>query len=238
MFLAKLKYRLKKHPTLFNILKKINEKTWSAALLKIRNIKFRRNGIKALTQFDKAAQEAGLNYWLVFGTLLGAIRENAFISHDCDIDVGAYLDDHKLEHEHIFKKYGFKKTRQFLIENGSYGREETYEFMGVSIDIFYFSKAKDNIYCHTFTQINEDGTQMIGNLFNEWRPREISHPLSEFRTRKLYDRTFNIPENFHDVLVCDYGENYMIPDPNYASTSRENVKYLRDKTGTLHLKSH
>lgn len=39
--------------------------------------------------FDKNA----IRFWLLYGTLLGAVRENDFISHDTDTDLGVFIED-------------------------------------------------------------------------------------------------------------------------------------------------
>lgn len=43
--------------------------------------------IDILTVFDKVCKKYNLQYWLAFGTLLGAIRHNGFIPWDDDIDI-------------------------------------------------------------------------------------------------------------------------------------------------------
>jgi lipopolysaccharide cholinephosphotransferase len=51
--------------------------------------------IEVLVHLKKYCEENGIKYFLVFGTLLGAVRENGFIKWDYDIDVGMIRDDYE-----------------------------------------------------------------------------------------------------------------------------------------------
>ncbi len=46
-----------------------------------------------LIDISKTLDDLDIDYWLVFGTALGAYRDNKFISWDTDIDVGMFLSD-------------------------------------------------------------------------------------------------------------------------------------------------
>ena len=65
--------------------------------------------IPILLEFDAICKQEGLQYFLIYGTLLGAIRHNGFIPWDDDIDVAmprkdfdrfvAYMDSHVDTHK-------------------------------------------------------------------------------------------------------------------------------------------
>jgi len=59
---------------------------------------------KAMNEAFLVFNNLGLSYWLVGGALLGAIRDDAFISWDDDIDT------HILEEEFILNMYSIKKA--------------------------------------------------------------------------------------------------------------------------------
>lgn len=76
-----------------------------------------------------------INMFLIFGTLLGAMREKSFIKHDSDVDVGMYYEDkeHLLKNIWQINEAGLDLVR--LSDNLiSFMRNENY------IDIYFFKK--------------------------------------------------------------------------------------------------
>ena len=196
-----------------------------------QNKLFIKEGRNALYQIDKVFKELEVDFWLEFGTLLGAIREKSFIAHDLDIDIGMFMEDFDEKNEKIFNKYGFKKVKMFLVDNGEYAREETYEYKGVGIDIFYFHRRDNEILTHTFAPekgksryktIEEKGGLLV---------RELRYPYSGFMHIEFLGKKFLAPSNLHEHLTASYGENYMIKDPNYSNEIATNVRIIPDKIG-------
>lgn len=48
-----------------------------------------------LIEFNRVCQKCGINYWLCYGTLLGAIRDHGQVPWDYDVDVVSFFDDRK-----------------------------------------------------------------------------------------------------------------------------------------------
>lgn len=53
--------------------------------------------LEIVKDFKKYADKHGVKWFLLFGTCLGAIRDNNFIKDDVDIDIGVYADDPNLK---------------------------------------------------------------------------------------------------------------------------------------------
>lgn len=52
-----------------------------------------RGNSQLLFEFDRFCKEIGVSYWLMFGSLLGAVRHGGFIPWDDDLDVGMMRED-------------------------------------------------------------------------------------------------------------------------------------------------
>ena len=72
--------------------------------------------LEILKYFDEKCAELNLDYYLVFGTLLGAIRHNGFIPWDADIDIAMFrrdyeaLKDYFLSHSEPYLFYQHYET--------------------------------------------------------------------------------------------------------------------------------
>jgi len=58
---------------------------WYARPMKRRRLQ--RHGVEVLRRFETFMRKEGITHCLEFGTLLGVVRDKAFIKHDDDIDI-------------------------------------------------------------------------------------------------------------------------------------------------------
>jgi len=200
-----------------------------------RNRVFQAEALVALHALQSVYHEIGAPYWLEFGTMLGAVREKGFISHDLDIDIGMFADDYRVEHEKIFEKYGFRRTCTYVVDEGDFAREETYYHGGVGVDIFYFHLRTQEIYCHTFAPIDGKSEEKTIEELGGLKVRELRYPYAGFETIDFMGMPFTIPANIDEHLKESYGENWRIKDPNYSNAIATNVAIIENKIGKRYL---
>lgn len=231
-----LKRIMESNPLLKKVALTIYNPTLGAYLKQKENKNFLENGQKTLEQANLVFKEIGVDYWLEFGTLLGAIRNKSFIKHDFDLDLGMFLHDYSPDHEKIFNKYGFKKTKLFTIDDGRYGREETYTYLGVSLDIFYFTKKNDTkAYCHLFVPLEGKSAAKTMLELGGLVPKEFLLTIEKLGDTKFLGRKYPVPLACDKHLIDIYGSDYMIENPAWVTTREMNpsITILNDKVGVF-----
>lgn len=208
-------------PLLYKILRKAGDPFLQYKLRsekKKRNNIFKQNSIQVFSDFCDAFNDVNEEFWLTFGTLLGAVREHGFIAHDLDIDVGVMntIDFQKLDTS--LRQHGFRQTRKIEIyskNDSASGFEITYGKESVTIDIFVFHRL-DAINIQTYDFLN--GVESPEFLLYK-TVRKIVLPMKELIDYNFLNRKVKIPNNYKDYLSAHYGESYMTPDPTWSTLS-------------------
>lgn len=215
-----IRYFFGRHSRMKKIFKPLYVVFYKKRVTKKQNQIFRENGLSVLEAFDECMNEAGVNYMLAFGTLLGAVREKGFIKHDLDIDVYVWIDEYSSNMVDVLQKKGFKLTRQILVDDGKRGKEETYQLASTDIDIFYIFPPVDKLpYTCSFTAYPpyptfESSMEKMGKILAHRFEIPFTHQRSylPFETIKL-----PVPSNADEVLRFVYGDDYMTPNPNWSA---------------------
>ena len=183
------------------------------------------NGLELLKYFNNIMQEENIPYWLEFGSLLGAYRDHGFIKNDFDFDVGVYLSDARRIY-HALSSNGFELIREFHVR-GENGLEQTYEYRGVTIDLFYFYTSKNKFICNGFyNPIN----QRVGKYFDICVSEFIFERFSTSPIEFL-GLTVPVPNNTERHIIEVYGNGYKIYDP-YFTDGFNKIKYpIEEKIG-------
>lgn len=153
----------------------------------------------ALADAVSALEAAGVTPWLTDGTLLGAIRERAFIPHDQDMDLGAMITEYTPAALRELDAAGF--TIRKTLGTKSKGLQTKLERDGFRIDIFWHydtraggvwhaAWAKGQMLRFDYSQLVLERLSFLGREY--WAPS---------------------PPRLH--LVAKYGPDWRTPDPTW-----------------------
>ncbi len=181
-----------------------------------------RNGFKVLKDVYDACSKAGIKAFLAEGTLLGHHRENGFIKHDHDIDLGILEEDIKkigmLERELRNKGYAVKRKKHSVF----------LRYQKPNVDIHYFLRHGDGII--SFCIEHKDNS-----LFRYDFPATIFRQLDE--AKFAGELSVLVPCEVEYYLATAYGD-WRTPtqmehlfDPNLRIENMKAV-ILADKRGT------
>jgi len=231
--LNKVKVWIEGNPVILKIVRMMYDNTFLRYKSRRRKENFKNYNSEILIKLHLAFQELDITYWLDFGTLLGAIREKNFISHDLDIDIGVLdtLDNKLRDKIHLaLIKYGFSKKYYFVYNNRI--REETYSYKGVSIDIFYYEK--NNSLVTTYYFLPEKGKSREKTISDRGGliPIEAKFPFTGVREDIFLGIKTFYPENTIEYIVARYGKNYKNKIIEWDNmTSPKNIKILYGNMG-------
>lgn len=173
-------------------------------------------------------EECGLDAFLAFGCLLGAVRDGRMIGHDNDADV-SYLSRH---------------THPFDILRENKRAEETMASLGWNItrmsagDFKIWTRPAEGhrVGIDVFASFHVDGTfYMVPTVAGDL-PRDALLPIGEIT---LEGRQIAAPARPEELLALTYGPDWRTPDPSFRFDPplttvrrlngwlRNNRKYLR-----------
>jgi len=139
----------------------------------LRNMQYRM--LVLLDKVDELCRKHNLRYWLVGGTLLGAVRHKGFIPWDDDLDIEMLKEDYdklmiimqqelpdsmaiqcmETDENYFFQFAKLRDRRSFLAE-GEHGYDRVWKERGIFIDIFPVERVPlwaHKLSCATFGHI-------------------------------------------------------------------------------------
>lgn len=167
-----------------------------------------------LLDFKKVMDNNNIKFGLIYGTLLGAIREQNFIEHDEDVDVFVLNEDRVKFLNTLFdlEKIGLKVVR-YKKDLLSIMRDNDY------IDIYFFRKIRNN----------------------KRRESDIildAHYLESSESLEFLGERFTIPGRPKALLRFLYGDDWRIPQkdkkPDLNALDRKVKNYVKRKVPILH----
>lgn len=164
-----------------------------------------------------ALRSAGVEPFLAYGTLLGAVREGAVIGHDSDADLG-YVSRHQHPVDVALESF---RIQRHLQEQGW----EISRYSGGAFKIFV-----------TEADVTR-GLDVFGGFFDAGRLHlmgEIGTPFEEdwirpLGTAMLEGRELPVPAVPERLLEAMYGPSWRTPDPAYQfTTPRRTIRAFND----------
>jgi hypothetical protein len=169
-------------------------------------------------------------HWLSDGTLLGAIRENNFIAHDYDVDLGVWAPDFDIRAVHeLLAKFSCGIFR--LQGTPDDGMVITVGRAGVHLDMFfYYPNSKPS---------GELGKPSIYScLYKLFKPYNTSNKAKRFDCEfpdfkplvrcTFLDHQFWVPKNAEAHLVAAYGPKWRTPKAQWDTFKDQHNLKLRD----------
>lgn len=181
-------------------------------LIKKQSEHFNKGNRKLLVKVDEMLTQKGLQYWLNYGTLLGAYRDHAFIKHDYDLDIGMWWKDQDGVKE-LFLNNGFKLVVEFHFGdwNNPEKTEFRFEYAGAFIDVDFYT-IDDNEMAYTYNPMFKDGWDYSQDI--ELHPiicERINNPIRGLSQIDFIGGKFWVPSNTEEYLVYNYGKNWKTP---------------------------
>ena len=109
-----------------------------------------------LADFDRVCTKYGLHYYLICGSLLGAVRHGDFIPWDDDVDVAMPRRDFDILLKHVNEEWGEDKDIIFL----NYNQMGNHAFLDYMTRIIYM---KEEIPVNVFKKIRGKGRADVDN---------------------------------------------------------------------------
>jgi len=151
--------------------------------------------------FDKIMKKKNISFFLLGGTLLGAVRQESFAGRPTDIDIGIKeYDEKKLRN--CIKQTELKKCDKIkILKYRDKSKKIQITFKSLLIDVAIFKKRKFG-----------NKLMWAGDSNSKKLMKFTKTNLTKLKTVKLYGKEFLSPEKPIDYLLKKFGKNWSIPD--------------------------
>lgn len=194
-------------------------------------------GEESIAKFHDVANTHQLDYWLAFGTLLGAYREKGFITGDDDIDTGMFCTEITPAFINDLIKAGFKYEHTIMTDDCMYS-QMSFNYHGVPFDIYGFRHSSENkdVLIKGFIPRALHGKDW-GESFEKNKFKILIVKMDfggvtmiDFLNSKTY-----IPQMTETFLKNHYGDDFMTPMPGKKGSSKKTLEELSIEEHTASL---
>jgi len=167
----------------------------------------------ALLALKDALDAEGIAFFLVFGTLLGVVRDGDLLPHDKDMDVGLAWDVPRDSLVQGLEKHGFNLLPQKfdVAVAHEWNISISHPKLNITIDLFFFK---------------QEAETMVTGFYHPIHP--VLWRFSNFglKTLRYQDREWLVPDPPESFLLDMYGPEWHIPDTGFDGVVSG---YCRDK---------
>lgn len=198
-------------------------------LLDKQRVQFHRGCRELLELIDDILNKAEIEYFLTYGTLLGAYRDHDFIPHDYDLDIALFWEDHdKVKDLMLSKGLELKHEVHFGNWNNPENIEYRFEYKNTFIDIdFYKVFGNTAITCNP--SFIPGSNYIVGQKFLVIT-EDIINPFNGLKEIEFLGRKYKVPANTEEFIIANYGLDYRTPikDFNYKEHASNVHEYSLD----------
>ena len=183
----------------------------------------RKHGRYVLEHVLEVIKKHRIPAFAAYGTLLGFVRDNGFLPHDDDIDLGILPGEwtpQRLLKVLLEEEEGFSFLFAF-----SYNRRVTefkLQYRKVPIDFFFYEDDGEKFFAGSYHYLPnvEYPSPNANSAQRVCEPR-----IESLDSIRVYDLDFPIPSNAEHVLESLYG-NWRIPDTNWNDNKHPGIEDL------------
>lgn len=157
---------------------------------------------KALCEVNSLLRGAGVDVFIISGTLLGCIRDGRIFEHDKDFDLGIIgWEDQFTVAQALLSSANFSFSARGLKGHELFLLGAVHVPSGYSFDIFFF----------------HDNGEKFEHAIQSRLGYKIRYNFSKFNLseKEFLGEKFLIPDDYERFLDENYGKGWRVPDPNY-----------------------
>lgn len=215
MKLKTLKYKIKNIPFIGNTYQLLIGNRKIKREQNLAKQRLQKYGIDLLTQIESTLDSftGDFLYFADYGTLLGIVRDHNFIGWDMDVDYAVILNEDFdwVKFENHLRNNSFKKVREYQYKSKI--KEQTYEYKGLTIDIFFKTDDGENSIAYGFYK-KED------YRYDTPYERHVNETkyIRILKTRKEAFKGIHVtvPENAEAYLENIYSKSWHVPNPEWS----------------------
>lgn len=177
-----------------------------------------------LVYINNKLNEIGIKHWLMYGTLLGAVRSNNIISYDYDFDLGANIEDCDtiLSLNNIINKDGYELIKPMTSAVDYNTLTEHTDVWRVSLKVMFDNIPMGDIYLYSHC---DDGFMRRYDPINKtlfW-PQTVFHSyfINSLVKISIRDTYFLAPIDSEFLLAYWYGDTWRIPIKSEAQGGQQ-----------------